>query len=590
MWFVPSTGESYIWYEDEDSGQWIEERPSIGAVAHKYLEGVNDADAHEASAIALASGKSVQYDSDDRSGFDAALYADAGITPIDVPDTAIASQRLDAMKVVIEKNQGIVRSNVGTIGGYKSLQNPEFNSIAPEADASNVLGGNSGQPNRVGRQVFINKYASAANTTPIPISVGFIVDNLATAGFQTAKVFQLRSDGELLDLVSGTNYTLTGYGTSNLTLTPITTIPVGDSYWVRFIGNTDITGDTPWLTTIAGGYDNINNKLMSYIQGAHCTVMGASDHATIVGGSYVSMEDAGSYCVAGGSSIRIKGSSTGAVAFGKAIDITASTGAVAFGTRLKQVGAYGSVFGFNNQNGRNSFTAGASNLNLTTASFVAGEGNTNTGNQSYVSGYQCINSGMWSHVEGFQCSNTKIGAFVAGYKMVNTGSYSDLVGRENTATHGYASLSGYGAVSRGAGSTRGAGLVGGSQGKLQTTNLILQQLTTDAAEGQLKDANTTTGLKHGQNSAISVKGRCVAYNTNGTEAAVFEIDALARVTTGATVIISGATATLVHSEAGSAGWTLRLQSQTEGLLVRPTGEVGKNIQWVCNLEIVESGF
>lgn len=30
MWFVPSTGESYIWYEDEDSGQWIEERPSIG--------------------------------------------------------------------------------------------------------------------------------------------------------------------------------------------------------------------------------------------------------------------------------------------------------------------------------------------------------------------------------------------------------------------------------------------------------------------------------------------------------------------------------------------------------------------------------
>lgn len=31
MWFVPSTGESYIWYEDEDSGQWIEERPSVGA-------------------------------------------------------------------------------------------------------------------------------------------------------------------------------------------------------------------------------------------------------------------------------------------------------------------------------------------------------------------------------------------------------------------------------------------------------------------------------------------------------------------------------------------------------------------------------
>lgn len=109
MWYVPSTGESYLYYVDEDGGQWIEERPSIGAVAHNYLDGVNDAGAHEAGAIALASGKSVQYDSDDRAGFDAALYADAGIVDNGLPDTAVASQRLDAINHLIAHGGESVR-------------------------------------------------------------------------------------------------------------------------------------------------------------------------------------------------------------------------------------------------------------------------------------------------------------------------------------------------------------------------------------------------------------------------------------------------------------------------------------------------
>lgn len=104
MWYVPSTGESYLWYVDGDSGQWIQENPSIGAVAHNYLEGVNDAGAHEASAIALASGNSVQYESDDRAGFDAALYAEAGIVDDGIADTAVASQRLEALRVAAVKS------------------------------------------------------------------------------------------------------------------------------------------------------------------------------------------------------------------------------------------------------------------------------------------------------------------------------------------------------------------------------------------------------------------------------------------------------------------------------------------------------
>lgn len=53
MWYVPSTGESYLYYVDEDGGQWIQENPSIGAVAHNLLEGVNPADgsAHNANDI-----------------------------------------------------------------------------------------------------------------------------------------------------------------------------------------------------------------------------------------------------------------------------------------------------------------------------------------------------------------------------------------------------------------------------------------------------------------------------------------------------------------------------------------------------------
>ena len=60
MWYVPSTGESYLWYDDGDSGQWIQENPSIGAVAHRFLEGVNEPGSHEASAIRTATGISVQ--------------------------------------------------------------------------------------------------------------------------------------------------------------------------------------------------------------------------------------------------------------------------------------------------------------------------------------------------------------------------------------------------------------------------------------------------------------------------------------------------------------------------------------------------
>lgn len=127
MWYVPSTGDSYLYYVDEDGGQWIQENPSIGAVAHGLLEGVNDAGAHEASAVALSSGNSVQYESDDRAGFDAALYAEAGITDSGIADTAVASQRLDATKKIID-----IRSIARSL-------NVSGNEVIHSTDTSTVL-------------------------------------------------------------------------------------------------------------------------------------------------------------------------------------------------------------------------------------------------------------------------------------------------------------------------------------------------------------------------------------------------------------------------------------------------------------------
>ena len=48
--------------------------------------------------------KTVQYSLDDNEGFKEALLAEAGITPSGIPDTATASQRLDALKLISKSN------------------------------------------------------------------------------------------------------------------------------------------------------------------------------------------------------------------------------------------------------------------------------------------------------------------------------------------------------------------------------------------------------------------------------------------------------------------------------------------------------
>lgn len=64
MWYIPSTGKSYIWYEDGTSGQWVEENPSIGAVSHDLLDNRNNIGAHSTTAIQAESGDSVQVELD----------------------------------------------------------------------------------------------------------------------------------------------------------------------------------------------------------------------------------------------------------------------------------------------------------------------------------------------------------------------------------------------------------------------------------------------------------------------------------------------------------------------------------------------
>mgnify|MGYP000159146307 CR=1 FL=1 len=109
---IDANGNSWIYVGDGAPNKVVSAGtvPSVGS-------GYEQVAFNSASEVTSNGGKSLQYHVDDMQGFTSALFAEAGITPNGDPDTALTSQRLDALKLLNIGNLNIAyeASTVGSL-------------------------------------------------------------------------------------------------------------------------------------------------------------------------------------------------------------------------------------------------------------------------------------------------------------------------------------------------------------------------------------------------------------------------------------------------------------------------------------------
>lgn len=451
--------------------------------------------------------------------------------------------------------------------GNSSVQNQEHNTLASDLDASHVNAGTYNQPNRIGQEVFFDRLASDGVQVNYPVSVGFVVNE--DPGFVNIRVAEIAETGVRTPIVG---FTITGYGTSSITITIPVAIVNTSELEVAIIGESELLGTGADLASILGGYDNVNNGLMSSIQGAHSIIDGCT-HATIMGGSFIRLINAGDYIGAAGTGIYFNGICDGTFGFGTSLTVENSRGSLIYGSGNFLIDDYATVGGLGCIAGR---YAGADGFNCHA---------TGTGSKASGSGVVVSGTYSWSHGLGNTISKDYSGG--TGRDNASTRDYGFFSGREHQIDFDYCNAEGLGALVRNAGSSaRGHAEVGGAKGSRQTTKITVKRQTTDGSTATMQDLAGASSIKFGENAAAYVKGKCVAYNTDGTECASFDIDALLRLTTGVAVLVYDNTSQS-GGDAGAAAWTLFIQATTNGFFVRPTGEAAKTIEWFAEIEVLE---
>ena len=344
-------------------------------------------------------------------------------------------------------------------------QNPQFNTTNPVATSGWNSGGQSNLPNRLGHEVAILRDSGTLPTTfDIPVTFD-VSDGQAFRNI----VFTAQKNG-FFSVFDSSDYTVTGYDTSTISITPTPTEMAGVTdvtIWV--IGNDDqfIVGDDSQQTLQSnfGGYDNITNRQQSYNLGAHNLIIGTGDHATIWGATYSIIDASGSYnSIIGGTNNQIKGTAGVSKASGE-------------GTRVH--GSYTSLGGFNTTDatGAGHNFGWGRDLDFKSSQYTSMFGRDNTTDSGKIGGFSSGQdnrlSGSYSGVMGQDCTardwslscgqDTNVAADHAigwGFNGVN-------FGKE------YSSFGGYQPVVRNAGSVvQGSSI--GSQGDDQYFSLQLK--------------------------------------------------------------------------------------------------------------------
>lgn len=116
QWTRCSDLKEFFRYGSNNGGAWVSRRPNYVATP-----------SNSAAEVITSQGKSLQYTNDDWQGFSDALYAEAGKVDSGIPDTAIASQRLDAIKTVSVKETLDKLTDKVPVNGGVWASGQEFN-------------------------------------------------------------------------------------------------------------------------------------------------------------------------------------------------------------------------------------------------------------------------------------------------------------------------------------------------------------------------------------------------------------------------------------------------------------------------------
>jgi hypothetical protein len=245
------------------------------------------------------------------------------------------------------------------------------------------------------------------------------------------------------------------------------------------------------------------------------------------------------------------------------------------------------------------------------ATVVGGYDNEASGSQSVAGGYSSIASGVGSVALGYAATASGDTSTAIGHTAVASGTDSVSIGHDNVASRdnsiaiGWSSVSdatqsvalGTQATTRGihgalayAGGwivKRGDAQIGTYILRVQTLNGVPTTLTTDAVGPSLSRQNV---LALPDRASYAFSGRIVARDLTTGDSAVWKFEGMAKRGNGAATVTQTSAVTPVVGDIGAATWSFTIAADTSngGLALVATGQAGKTIQWVANVETVEN--
>ena len=335
-----------------------------------------------------------------------------------------------------------------------------------------------------------------------------------------------------------------------------------------------VLGTQSQFCMIGGGYDNVVNGLANVIPvGQHCLVDILADHGTVTGGS-VNWILEGSYngIYAGTrNTIGLDSGGLSLIAGGgdNVIDGVGSHVFIGAGSFCESHGAEFSVI-----------TGGLQNvLNGCSGSAITG-GN---GNEIQL-GNSTIAGGNGNEIIG-----AGQGCFIgAGINNKVSGENSVGTGRENETTFNYSQVSGYRAKATRNGERTRSDDYFTEVGDAKSSKIILKKTVTSASEVVLEDVNGGSSFPVKTNRLIGFTVKIIGHRTDvvGDNVMIILQGMAHRATSGAHTINS--LADQIVSVAGSSTWTARFFDSTGSLRVGVTGEAAKTINWMAEVEWLET--
>lgn len=221
----------------------------------------------------------------------------------------------------------------------------DYNQKHASTQACFQTGGTETQPNYIGKMFHRHQENGDGIKGAFSVTCPFVVNDLTRLNIRAKK--RRLTDGAVFIYSEGSGFTVSGYGTSTITLT-MTAIPTAtEELEITVIGEDDEPTANPQLITVAG-YDNVINSIMSVCFAAHCFIYPGNGHNAIMGGSFHRI--AGSYnCILAGTSCDIgmlDSATFGCVAFGQSVRVNGSQ-SFGFGANIRVRGTASGYVGRN---------------------------------------------------------------------------------------------------------------------------------------------------------------------------------------------------------------------------------------------------